>query len=221
MHEEGHLLRWCPDGLSRSQKRRVHRLRSLEQAKKNYLRLLKQVNSGPAAIPPPRRTCNMVWRRVQPATNISASADPAAGGIGAPSGKRRADSSADINMVFFLPEEFRSPQPSQEIVAQLNLGPAAIVFEKPIDKKYRHLKPMYLKGYINGKPVNRMLVDTGVAVNLLSYGVCRKIGRTEEDLVKTNVVLNDFKGSPTPTKGVLLRCGLRRVVLGPAWPRLD
>ena len=76
-----------------------------------------------------------------------------------------------MNMVFFLPEEFRSPQPSQETMAQLSLGPAAIVFEKPIDKKYHHLKPLYLKGYINGKPVNRMMVYTGAAVNLLPYGM--------------------------------------------------
>ena len=48
-----------------------------------------------------------------------------------------------------------------------------------------------------------MLVDAGAAVNLLPYGMCRKIGRTEEDLIKTNVVLNDFKSSPTPAKGVL------------------
>ena len=33
--------------------------------------------------------------------------------------------------------------------------------------------------------------------------MCRKIGKMEEDLIKTNVVLNDFKGSPTPAKGVL------------------
>ena len=79
----------------------------------------------------------------------------------------------------------------------------AVIFEKPADKKYRHLKPLYLKGYINGKPVNRMIVDTGTVVNLLPYTVCRKIGRTKEDLVKTNVVLNDFKGNPTPAKGVL------------------
>ena len=98
----------------------------------------------------------MVWRRVQPtalAANTSASADPAAAPSSASSGKRRAGSSADVNMVFFLPEEFHSPQPDQETVAQLNLGPAAVIFEKPADKKYRHLKPLYLKGYINGKPV--------------------------------------------------------------------
>jgi len=62
---------------------------------------------------------------------------------------------------------------------------------------------LYLEGYINGKPVNRMMVDTGVSVNLLPYAVCRKIGRTEEDLIKTNVVLNDIMGKPTPAKGVL------------------
>ena len=106
-------------------------------------------------------------------------------------------------MVLFLSEEFHNPQPSQEVVAQLSLGPVAIIFEKSIDKKYHHLKSLYLKGYINGKPVKRMMVDTGAAVNLLPYVVCRKIYRTEEDLIKTNVVLNDFKGNPTPAKGVL------------------
>ena len=79
-------------------------------------------------------------------------------------------------MVFFLPEEFRNPQPSQETMAQLSLGPAAIIFEKLIDKRYLHLKPLYLEGYINRKPVNRMIVDTDAVVNLLSYAVCCKIG---------------------------------------------
>ena len=137
------------------------------------------------------------------AANASASAYPAMTTSCAPSGKQRASPPTNVNMVFFLPEEFRSPQSNQETVAQLNLGHAAVIFEKPTDKKYRHLKPLYLKGYINGKPVNRMMVDTGAAVNMLPYTVCRKICRTEEDLIKTNMVLNDFKGNPTPAKGVL------------------
>ena len=40
------------------------------------------------------------------------------------------------------------------------------------------------KGYVNGKPVNRMMVDTGASVNLLPYAACRKIGRTEAIDVK-------------------------------------
>jgi hypothetical protein len=37
-----HRPRWCPDGLNRSQKRRVQRLRSLEQAKARYLETLRK-----------------------------------------------------------------------------------------------------------------------------------------------------------------------------------
>jgi hypothetical protein len=37
-----HRSRWCPDGLNRSQKRRVQRLRSLEEAKAQYLETLRK-----------------------------------------------------------------------------------------------------------------------------------------------------------------------------------
>ena len=70
-------------------------------------------------------------------------------------------------MVFVLPSEFRAPQPEELAVAQLDLGPQPIIFEKPKEKSYKHLNGLYLKGLIDGKPVNRMLVDTGAAVNLM------------------------------------------------------
>jgi hypothetical protein len=37
-----HRPRWCPDGLNRSQKRRVQRLRSLEEAEAKYLIVLRK-----------------------------------------------------------------------------------------------------------------------------------------------------------------------------------
>jgi hypothetical protein len=37
-HHEYHRPRWCPDGLNRSQKRRVQWLHSLEEAEARYLR---------------------------------------------------------------------------------------------------------------------------------------------------------------------------------------
>ena len=108
-------------------------------------------------------------------------------------------------MVFYLPADFRPPNSEQmaESMAQLNLGPAAAIFEKLIDKKYRHLKPLYVKGFINGKPVGGMLVDAGATVNIMPYSLCRKIGRSVDDLVKTNVTLNDFKGNSSQVKRVL------------------
>ena len=106
-------------------------------------------------------------------------------------------------MVFVLPSEFRAPQPEDLPVAQLDLGPQPIIFEKPKEKSYKHLKGLYLKGFINGKPVNRMLVDTSAAVNLMPYSVLRRFGCSSADLIKTNVTLNDFNGQPSEAMGVL------------------
>ena len=51
--------------------------------------------------------------------------------------------------------------------------------------------------------MNRMLVDTGAAVNLMPYSVLRRLGRSTADLIKTNVMLNDFNGQPSEAQGVL------------------
>jgi hypothetical protein len=74
-------------------------------------------------------------------------------------------------MVFILPVEFHTQDREELPVAQLDLGPQPGIFEKPRAKNYRHLKALYLKGYINGQPVNKMLVDTGAAVNIMPYSV--------------------------------------------------
>jgi hypothetical protein len=121
--------------------------------------------------------------------------------------------SADVNMVFVLASEFRAPQPEDLPVTHLDLGPQPIIFEKPKEKSYKHLKGLYLKGFIDGKPVNRMLVDTGAAVNLMPYSVLRRLGRSSADLIKTNVMLNDFNGQPSEAMGVL-NVELTRYCLG-------
>ena len=48
-----------------------------------------------------------------------------------------------------------------------------------------------------------MLVDTGAAVNLMPYSVLRRLGCSTADLIKTNVMLNDFNGQPSEAQGVL------------------
>jgi hypothetical protein len=65
------------------------------------------------------------------------------------------------------------------------------------------LKALYLKGYINSQPVNKMLVDTGVAVNIMPYLVPRRLGHSTGDLIKTNVTLSDFNGQTSEEQGVL------------------
>jgi hypothetical protein len=82
--------------------------------------------------------------------------------------------SAGTNMVFVLPLEFYAPDRMELPVAQLDIAPRPVIFEKPREKNYKHLKALYLKGYINDHLVNKVLVDTGAAVNIMPYSVLRR-----------------------------------------------
>jgi hypothetical protein len=106
-------------------------------------------------------------------------------------------------MVFVLPTEFHARGREELPVAQLDLGPRPVIFEKSRAKNYKHLKALYLKGYINGQPINKMLVDIGAAVNITSYSVLRQLGRSTGDLIKTNITLSDFNGQTSEAQGVL------------------
>ena len=105
--------RWCPDGLNRSQKRRVQRLRNLEEAEAKYLDVLRKARPDLAEqIRRPRREERRSPRKEWRPKQAKADERP----------------SADVNMVFVLPSEFRAPQPEELAIAQLDLGPQPIIF---------------------------------------------------------------------------------------------
>jgi hypothetical protein len=113
-------------------------------------------------------------------------------------------------MVIFQPKEFMAPVDSdvsdEEFgMAQLNLEPRQPIFEKPEDEKRQHLKALFLKGFVDGKPITRMLVDGGAAVNLMPYTMLRKIGKSKEDLTQTHMMLVDFKGNVSPAQGAICK----------------
>jgi len=71
-------------------------------------------------------------------------------------------------------------------------------------EKHLHLKALYLKGFIDGKPLTKMLVHGGATVNLMLYFIFRKLGKRIEDLCPTtNMRLTDFSGNISVTKGVI------------------
>ena len=104
-----------------------------------------------------------------------------------------------INMVFALPAEFRAPESE---VAELVLGPCKAMFEKP-EKPDQHLKPLFIKGHIDGKPMGRILVDGGAGVNIMPLSVFSKLDRKESELMKTNMALSGFLGELSEAKGVI------------------
>src|SRR5215217_8736421 len=75
-----HRPRWCPDGLSHSQKRRVQRLRNLEEAEAQYLYTLRKARPDLAVkiqqtLETKARPPKKVWRPKQTKADAQASSD--------------------------------------------------------------------------------------------------------------------------------------------------
>jgi len=159
---------WCPEGLTRTQKRRLQRERREE--------LSKGENSGQSG---------------------DQQSDPKGKGP-----------SADVNMVFMLPMEFLAPFSDDELefsdqIAQLALDPMTAIFEKTADNERQHLKALFVKGRVDGQPMTKILIDGGAAINIMPYVVYWKLGKGDQDLTKTDMMLKDFEGNVSPVKGAI------------------
>ena len=86
------------------------------------------------------------------------------------------------------------------MVARLIVVQQAI-FDKPV--KHQHLKALYMKGLVDGKPMSKMLVDGGASVNLMPYTTFRKLGKGTEGLLETDMMLRDFGGNMSKTRGAI------------------
>jgi hypothetical protein len=171
----------------------VQRLRSLEEAEAKYLEMLRKARPDKVRPDLADKVHHTQKRESRP---------PKKEWRPKPT-RANAKTSSDVRIVFVLPAEFYAQSHEELPVAQLDLGPWLVIFEKPRGKNYRHLKALYLKGYINGQPVNKILVDTGAAVNIMQYSVLRRLGHSTGDLIKTNITLSDFNGQTSEAQGVL------------------
>jgi hypothetical protein len=97
----------------------------------------------------------------------------------------------DINMMFTLPIEFKGVEGE---ITRMRLGPKEAVFEK-LEELSQHMKPLYVRGHIDGRPISRMLIDGGAAINLMPYSIFKKLGQQDDELVKTNLTLNGLGAS--------------------------
>jgi hypothetical protein len=77
----------------------------------------------------------------------------------------------EVNMVFHLPVKFSLPESG---VARLKLGAKRAIFEKPVELE-KHMKPLYIRGHLDGVPTNRMLIDGGTCVNIMTYTVFERL----------------------------------------------
>ena len=61
-----------------------------------------------------------------------------------------------------------------------------------------------MKWFVDGKPMTKMLVDGGAAVNLMPYTMFYKLGKGPRDFLETNIMLKDFGGNASKTRGQLM-----------------
>jgi hypothetical protein len=111
-----HQPRWCPDGLSHSQKHRIQRLHTLEEAEAQYLEMLRKARTDLAVL------VHCTWKK---------KSRPRKKEWCPKSTKADGTASARTNMVFVLPPDFYSPDRKELTVAQLDFGSWPVIFEKP------------------------------------------------------------------------------------------
>ncbi|XP_059624663.1 uncharacterized protein LOC132267525 [Cornus florida] len=78
-----------------------------------------------------------------------------------------------------------------------------IIFEKPPLSMTQQLRPLYVKVWVEGQPINRVLVDNGSVVNVIPSTTLKKLGKTMDDVVPTDVAISGFNGGSSNTKGIL------------------
>jgi len=110
-------------------------------------------------------------------------------------------SAMDVSMITFS-SDYKINRSNDEEVAQFDFGLKDAVFTKP-EESVNHVKPLYVRGHLDGRPISRMLVDGGAVVNVMPYSLFRKLGNVDEELVKTNMTLAGVGGeNPIEAKGI-------------------
>jgi hypothetical protein len=106
-----------------------------------------------------------------------------------------------INMVSTIPTEFCE---LVEDVAELTLDAGRVVFEK-LENPRAHMKPLYIRGHLDGTPIGHLLVDGGASINILLLSLFKNLGHIESDLKYTNFSLTGFAGDPTEAKRIICK----------------
>jgi hypothetical protein len=107
----------------------------------------------------------------------------------------------DVNMVFMILAEFCV---QMEDVTELALGAERAMFEKP-ENPGAHMKPLFIRGHMDGTLIGDMLVDGGTSVNILLLSLFKKLNNIKGDLKRTNLSLSGFAGDPMKAKGIICK----------------
>jgi hypothetical protein len=106
----------------------------------------------------------------------------------------------DVNVIYLSSMDYSLV--GDDEVAEMSFGPHDVVFQRPKDSE-NHLKPLYIQRHLDGTPISWMLIDRGAIINLMLYSFFKKMGKFNEEVMKTNMMINGVGGGdPIGAKGV-------------------
>lgn len=77
------------------------------------------------------------------------------------------------------------------------------IIQRPDLGMKQHLKPLFIWAKVENVGVNKYLVDGGVAINLMSHSLLKKISKYGTDLKPHNMVLSNYDGKMSYSLGVI------------------
>jgi hypothetical protein len=68
-----------------------------------------------------------------------------------------------------------------------------------------HMKPLFIRGHLDGTPIGHMLVDGSASINILPSSLFEKLVHVKGDLKRTNLSLSGFAGDLTEAKQIICK----------------
>jgi hypothetical protein len=78
------------------------------------------------------------------------------------------------------------------------------MFKKPKNLGAR-MKPLFIRGHLDGTSIGHMLIDGGASINILPLSLFKNLNHIEGDLKRINLSLSGFAGDPTDAKGIICK----------------
>ena len=72
-------------------------------------------------------------------------------------------------------------------------------FKKP--QLVMHLRPLYIKAYIDDRPINRVLINGDAIMNVLPVRILKKLCKTQSNLKETNMKITNCIGESIKALG--------------------
>ena len=63
--------------------------------------------------------------------------------------------------------------------------PHKVILEKTSMELMRHIKPLYVRAYLNGRQVSKVLIDKGLVINVMPLRMLRALEMNISDMIET------------------------------------